>query len=54
MFKTIGKVNSVMGVVFTAAVLVIHFDLDDKLMEKAEPMLLKMAKKKAAKKVQAQ
>jgi len=53
MFKTLKKINGIAGVLFTAAILVTHFDLDDKLMEKAQPILLKMAQKKAAKKAQA-
>lgn len=53
MFKTLKTINAIAGVLFTAAVIITHFDLDDKLMEKAQPLLIKMAQKKAAKNAQA-
>ena len=41
------KLNRVLGVVFIGVVAVVMYDLDDKLMEKVEPLLIKRARLKA-------
>lgn len=41
------KVVTLMGVIFVTAVVAATFDLDDKLMEKASPYLIALAKKNA-------
>ncbi len=52
--KLLKGINATLGVLFTGIIVVAAFDLDDKLMEKAEPYLVKMAQAKAAKKAAAQ
>lgn len=52
--KLLKGINRTLGVLFTGIIVVAAFDLDDKLMEKAEPYLIKMAQAKAAKKAAAQ
>lgn len=52
--KALKCINSTLGVIFAGVLLVAFFDLDDKIMAKAEPLLIKMAQAKAAKKAAAQ
>ncbi len=52
--KLLKGLNGALGILFTGIIVVAAFDLDDKLMEKAEPYLIKMAQAKAAKKAAAE